>query len=347
MPHRHGRGRGRAKYAGILAVGIALLAAATYVSLTDGAFDIPLRDVVKTLLRIAPNPDWDLVIFEFRLPRIVTALLVGAGLGIAGAVLQSVTRNGLADPGILGINAGAGAAVVIFLYFFQGEVQGTGIFSVMAMPLFGLLGGLLAAVLIYLFSWHGGRLESQRLLLTGIAVGAGLSAISLFLTLRMNAGDFEMVAVWTSGSIYNANWLYIAAMLPWFALCVPLIWLQSRTLDLFHLDDDSIRSAGARSELQKALLLLCGIGLVSACVSVSGGIGFVGLMAPHIARRLTGYSYRRILPTCAMIGALLVLAADYIGRTAFAPSELPVGMVIAIIGGPSFIYLWARGRRSV
>ncbi|GIP56293.1 iron ABC transporter permease [Paenibacillus woosongensis] len=332
------------RFAGVFMIGLALVLAAAYISLTNGTFDIGIRDVVQTLLRIHPQPEHDLVIFEFRLPRIVIALLVGAGLGLAGAVIQSITRNGLADPGILGINSGAGAAMVIFLFFYQGQIRGDGWLSILAMPLFGLAGGLIAAMLIYMFSWKNGRLEPQRLLLTGIAIGSGLSAISLYLTLKMNPGDFEMAAVWNMGSIYNASWKYIISMLPWLLLLAPLIVWKSYMLDLFQLDEDSVISVGIASEKEKALLLLCSIGIVSACVSVSGGIGFVGLMAPHIARSLVGQTHRHMLPVCGIVGALMVMLADYIGRTAFAPSELPVGVVIALLGVPYFIFLLYRAK---
>lgn len=329
-------------FALLLLVGLGLIATMVYVSLTNGEFDITVKDIVRTLLRIDQNRDHDLVIFEFRLPRIVIAVLVGMGLGVAGAVIQGVTRNGLADPGMLGINAGAGVAIVIFLYFYQGQIREVTWLSVMAMPLFGLFGGLLAALLIYLFAWKHGRLEPQRLLLTGLAIASGLSAISLFLTLRMNSQDFEMVAVWTSGSIYNANWKYIVSILPWFAVLMPLIYARSHTLNLLQLDDDSVRSVGVRLERQKAILLLSGIGIVSACVSVAGGIGFIGLIAPHIAKRLVGSAHQRILPICAIVGALLVLTADFIGKTLFSPVELPAGIIVAILGVPSFVYLLYR-----
>ncbi|WP_438351737.1 FecCD family ABC transporter permease [Paenibacillus sp. FA6] len=327
-----------------MAIGIGIILITMYMSLTSGTFDITVQEVIRTLLRIDRNPDQDLVIFEFRLPRIIIAVLVGMGLGIAGAVIQGITRNGLADPGILGINAGAGVAMVIFMFFYQGQMKGTGWLSILAMPMFGLVGGLTAALLIYLFAMKNGRLESQRLLLTGLAIGSGLGAISLFLTLKMNVNDFEMAAVWTSGSIYNANWRYIVSILPWMLLLIPLIVRKSYILDLFQLDEDSAISVGVIVEKEKAILLLCSIGIVSACVSVSGGIGFIGLMAPHIARRLVGGTHKRIIPACGVVGALLVMISDYIGRVLFAPAELPVGIVVAIIGVPYFIYLLYRNK---
>ncbi|WP_375295566.1 MULTISPECIES: FecCD family ABC transporter permease [Paenibacillus] len=315
-----------------------------YVSVTNGTFDITAADVIRTLLRIDPVPEHDLVILEFRLPRIVIAALVGIGLGVAGAVIQGITRNGLADPGILGINAGAGTAIVLFMFFLQGQLKGAGWLAVMTMPLFGLAGGLGAAALIYAFSWKNGRLDPQRLILTGIAIGTGLGAVSLYLTLKMKSTDFEMATVWLTGSIWNANWQYIAAIMPWLVIGVPLIWSRSRILDLFQLEEGSVISLGVSAEKEKALLLIASVGIVSACVSVSGGIGFIGLMSPHIAKRLVGLQHRHIIPVCGMVGMLLLVVSDLIAKTVFAPAEVPVGIVVALIGVPYFVYLLYKAK---
>ncbi|EJL45973.1 iron ABC transporter permease [Brevibacillus agri] len=329
----------------LLTVNILLIVAAIYISLTNGVFDMSVMDVVRTLLRIEPSADHDLVIFDFRLPRIVIAALVGFGLGIAGAVIQGITRNGLADPGILGINAGAGAAIVAFMFFFQGKFTEASWFSIMAMPLFGLTGGLLAAALIYMFAWRKGTLDPQRLILVGIAIGSGLGAVSLYLSLKMNPNDFEMATVWLTGSIWNANWTHITGMLPWLILLSPVLLRKAHVLDLMQLSEESVKSLGVSVEKERNRLLLSSIGIVSACVSVSGSIGFVGLMAPHIAKRLTGIAHRHVLPLSGMIGMLMVVAADFIAKTVFTPVELPVGIVISIIGVPYFFYLLSRARR--
>ncbi|SFC00935.1 bacillibactin ABC transporter integral membrane protein [Bacillus sp. 491mf] len=321
-----------------------LVIVSIYISLTNGTFDMTVMDIIRTVFRINPVPEHDLVIFDFRLPRIVIAALVGFGLGVAGAAIQGVTRNGLADPGILGINAGAGAAIVVFMFFFQGQIKSTDWFSIMLLPLFGLAGGLGSAILIYIFSWKGGRLDSQRLLLTGIAIGYGLSSFSVYLSLKMKATDFEMAAVWVSGSIYNANWKYIIAMLPWLIILVPMIQRKAYLLDMFQLEETSIKSLGISVEKEKSILLLSGIGIVSACVSVSGSIGFVGLMAPHIAKRLVGIHHNQVIPICGVIGMLLVIVSDFIAKTVFTPIELPVGIVISIIGVPYFLYLLFKAK---
>jgi len=326
---------------------ILFILGASYLHMTNGVFDMKVIDVLKTLLRIDPNPKFDLVIFEFRLPRIVIAALVGVGLGMAGVVLQGITRNGLADPGILGINAGAGAAVVIFMFFFQLRLTSADIsswLSILMMPMFGFVGGALAALLIFSFAQKNGHLDMQRLILTGIAINSGFGALSLFLSLKMSAQDFESAAVWMAGSIYNANWIFVVTMLPWLILLGFYVHRKAYLLDYFQLEEDSITSLGIPVEKEKKKLLMASVGLVSACVSVSGSIGFIGLMAPHIAKQLVGIQHRYVMPVSALIGAGLLIIADFIGKTVFAPSELAVGIVVSIIGIPYFLYLLVKSK---
>jgi len=320
---------------------------ASYLHLTNGVFDMSIVDVLKTLLRVDSNVNYDLVIFEFRLPRIVIAGLVGVGLSIAGVVLQGITRNGLADPGILGINAGAGAAVVIFMFFFQVRLVDADIhswLSVLMMPVFGFAGGAVAAALIFIFAMKNRYLDMQRLILTGIAINSGFGALSMYLSLKMNEKDYESAAVWMAGSIYNANWIFIVSMLPWVIILGIYLYKKAYLLDYFQLEEGSITSLGIEVEKEKIKLLLASAGLVSACVSVSGSIGFIGLMAPHIAKQLVGIRHQYVLPVSALIGATLLIIADFIGKTVFAPAELAVGIVVSIIGIPYFLYLLVKAK---
>ncbi|MFP3917378.1 iron ABC transporter permease [Lysinibacillus telephonicus] len=324
-----------------------LILGASYLHITNGVFDMSVIDVAKTLMRINSNKEFDLVIFEFRLPRIVIAALVGVGLGIAGVVLQGITRNGLADPGILGINAGAGAAVVIFMYFFQVRLLDSDMSSwllIMMMPLFGFIGGTIAAALIFSFALKNGHLDMQRLILTGISINSGFGALSMYLSLKMNEKDFESAAVWMTGTIYNANWIFVIAMLPWLLILGFYIYKKSYLLDYFQLDEDNMTSLGIHVEKEKITLLLACVGLVSACVSVSGSIGFIGLMAPHIARQLVGIHHKYIMPISALIGAGLLILSDFIAKTVFAPDEIAVGIVVSIIGIPYFLYLLVKAK---
>lgn len=329
----------------VLLVCCGITAVAIYLSITSGSFNLSVLDIVKTLLRVDRVPDHDLVIFEFRLPRIVLGMLVGFALGMAGAVVQGITRNGLADPGILGINAGAGMAVVLFMFLFRGEMDLTGSLSIMMMPIFGLVGGLAASALIVLFARQNGELDPQRLILVGIAMTTGFGAVTMFVSLKMNPQDYEMAVVWLAGSIYSANWKFVLAMLPWVILLPPLIWTRYRALDVLQLEEISAKGLGLPVERERLLLLVCSVGLVAASVSVSGSIGFVGLIAPHMARQLVGRSHRHILPVSGAVGMAMVVVGDWIGKTIFAPAELAVGIVISVIGVPYFVYLLVRAEK--
>lgn len=327
------------------AILLGVLFGGVYLGLTNGQFDISVTDIVRTLLRIGQEREHQLVVFEFRLPRIVLAALVGASLGLAGAVIQGVTRNGLADPGILGINAGAGMTVVLFMFLVQGTVQLTGWAGVMMRPMFGLFGGLLATTLIYVIAREQGRLDPQRLILVGIAIASGFSAVTLYVSLKMNPNDYEMAVVWLAGSLYNANWKFVATILPWLILMFPYLWWRIRSLDLLQLGEGTASGMGMDTEGDKKRMLAGSIALVSASVAVSGSIGFVGLIAPHMARRLVGLRHVHVLPISGLIGAAMVVLADFIGKTVFAPAELAAGIVISIIGVPYFVYLLLRARR--
>ncbi|MEC1179035.1 iron ABC transporter permease [Metasolibacillus meyeri] len=341
MPHNIKR------YRFILFTMFVALLLAIYLHLTSGAFTMTTLEVFKTLLRIDSTDNFDLVIFDFRLPRIVTAVIVGMGLALAGVVLQGITKNGLADPGILGINAGASCTVVIFMYFFQIQlvnVEIHSIFKIIVIPIFGFVGGVVAAAIILAFSYKNSRMDMQKLILTGIAINTGFGALTLFWSLKMNADDYQAAAIWMNGTIYNSNWYFVVAMLPWVVLLSIFVYRKCHLLDYFQLEEDSIISLGIALEKEKIFLLLASVGLVSACVSVSGSIGFIGLMAPHIARQLVGISHRAVMPVSMLIGAILLVFADYIAKNVFAPAELSVGIVVSIIGIPYFLYLLVKAK---
>ncbi|MBB4826348.1 iron complex transport system permease protein [Sporosarcina luteola] len=304
-------------------------------------------EVIRTLFGVDHVADHRLVIFEFRMPRIVIGALVGCALGIVGSVLQGVTKNQLADPGILGIQSAVGLAVVCYMFFIQGNVVGMSGLSMAGMTVWGWIGGVLAAFFLFLFSRKRGELDPKRLILVGIALNSGFGALTLFVSLKMNPRDFEMATVWLSGSIYSASWEQVVSMIPWFLLVVPVLFWKASTLNLMQLDEVSIVGLGLKANRHRLLILLGAVGLISSSVIVSGSISFVGLIAPHIARRLVGIHHQYILPISGIVGMLLVVMSDWIGRTIFAPAELAVGIVISIIGVPYFIYLLMRSSRSV
>ncbi|MBS5949767.1 MAG: iron ABC transporter permease [Clostridium sp.] len=332
----------KVNYSFIIIALILLIVVAFYLHLTNGMFDISIGEVFQTLFNLNDNEKFRLVVFEFRLPRIIIAILVGIGLSIAGLFLQGITKNELADPGILGINSGAGAAVIIYMFFvsFNSSVSdGSNFLNIFAMPVFGFIGGLAAAILILLFSKNNNKMDMQKLILTGIAINSGFSAVSMLFSMKMNATDFEFAAIWQAGSIYNANWTFIYMMLPWIIILGLYLYKKVHLLDYFQLEEGSIVGLGINLEKEKKKLLFACVGLISASVCVAGNIGFIGLMAPHIARQLVGIKHRKLMPVTALIGALLLVVSDFIAKTIFAPSELAVGIVVSIIGIPYFVYL--------
>lgn len=330
------------KYSFVIIVLLLLILFAFYLHLTNGMFNISVIEVFETLFNLNDNEKFRLVVFEFRLPRIIISVLIGIGLSIAGLFLQGITKNELADPGILGINSGASAAVIMYMYFvnFNSSVSdGSNFFSIFAMPIFGFIGGILAAILILLFSRNNNKMDMQRLILTSIAINSGFSAISMLFSMKMNSSDFEFAAIWQAGSIYNANWSFIYMMLPWIIILGIYLYNKVHLLDYFQLEESSIVSLGINLEKEKRKLLFACVGLISSCVCVAGNIGFIGLMAPHIARQLVGIKHRKLMPVTALVGVFLLILSDFIAKTVFAPSELAVGIVISIIGIPYFIYL--------
>ncbi|AIC93638.1 FecCD family ABC transporter permease [Shouchella lehensis] len=309
-------------------------------SLQTGAIQIQPVDVLRTLVGLGSERD-ALILFEFRLPRMVIALLVGAALAVSGAILQSISQNELADPGILGINTGAGLAVVIFIYFFQGSLSGVSQLTIFIMPLFAFIGAAFAAFLIYVFAWKKG-ITPVRLILVGIAVNAAFSALLIVIQLRMAPNDFMQATIWLTGSIWGSTWSYVLTILPWLLILIPLAVYKARTLNVMQVGTESAISLGVSMEKERRLLLILAVALAAISVAVAGGIAFLGLVAPHIARKLVGPQHQIMIPTATLVGAFILLAADMIGRNVLAPSEIPVGIVIAIIGAPYFLYLLMR-----
>ncbi|RSL30330.1 iron ABC transporter permease [Salibacterium salarium] len=314
-----------------------LILVAFLISLNLGTYPISPIDTIRTLVG-AGTEEESLVLFGFRLPRMVLALLIGAGLAVSGAVLQGITQNELAEPGIIGINSGAGLAVVLFIYFFEGSTSALGSLSVFAMPFFALIGALVAAFFIYILAWKQG-IAPVRLILVGIAVNAGFSAVLIVFQLRMDPNDFMQATVWLSGSIWGATWSSVLSILPWIVILVPFTLWKSQHLNVLNLGDQVATGLGAAVEKERRILLIAAVALAGVSVAVGGGIAFLGLVAPHLARRLVGPGHHFLIPIAALMGALLLLAADTLGKNLLAPSEIPVGLVVSALGAPYFIYL--------
>ncbi|MFP7453504.1 FecCD family ABC transporter permease [Bacillus safensis] len=324
-----------------LAVTVVLLclsAAVVLYSLNTGTLKLSPVMVVKTLFGFGDFQS-ETVLFDYRLPRIVVTMLAGIGLGIAGGILQSLSRNPLADPGIIGLNAGAAFGLIVFVTYFH-ALEGN---PSLLIPLFTFGGGLLAAAVIVLLAYdrHEG-LVPIRLILVGIAVAAGFSALTLYLSLKLDEDTYTFASRWLVGNVWGRDWIHVLALLPWIVCLVPLTLMQTNTLNALTLGDAVASSVGVRVQRKRLLLLTLAVGLASASVSMTGGIGFIGLVAPHLARRLVGSLHQYFLPVSALLGLLILVSADTIGRSIFAPNAIPAGVVVAFIGAPYFLYLLTK-----
>lgn len=311
------------------------------VSINYGQYNMTVLDVIQTLLGTnTDHPDYRnfaLVVHTFRLPRILVAFLVGAALATAGTIMQGITRNPLADPYLLGVSGGASVVAVAVIVWL--ENVSTGI-----LPFASFAGGAVVAAAIYLLAWRNGSSTPIRLILIGIGLSSVVTALTTMMLLFGNINDVQQAYVWLTGSVYGRNWEHVRALGGWLIVFLPLAFILARGLNLLNLGDEPAKGLGMRVERGRGVLLFISVALTAAAVAVAGTIGFVGLIAPHVTRRLVGPSHEGLLPISALFGGALLVTADLIGRVAVAPNELPVGIVTAMIGAPYFAFLLIRSR---
>jgi iron complex transport system permease protein len=322
----------------VLALVILATLAAMVVNIGVGEYPVPPLDVVRTVLGLPTSEDYSFIVNTLRLPRMLVAALVGTALGIAGAIMQGLTRNPLADPGILGISAGAGLVAVTLIVVVKDVSAGL-------LPLGAFAGAAGVASLIYALAWRGGD-SPIRLVLVGIGLAAICSALTSLMITYGDIYDVQRALIWLTGSLYGRSWAELWPLLAWVAVFAPLTLLLSRDLNALNLGEEVARGLGIAVSLRRGLLLLAAVALAAAAVAAAGALGFVGLIAPHLGRRLVGPDHSGLLPTSGVLGALLVVAADLLGRTLFAPIELPAGLMTAAVGAPFFLYLLWRQRRA-
>ena len=319
---------------------VALLVISFIISMNTGYTKLTPMDTLRTLFGGGTAKEI-LILFDFRLPRIVISMLVGSGLALSGCIIQGISKNALADPGLLGINAGAGLMVILYVMFFGAQ----SFLSVFTLPFLALAGAGVTARVIYALAYKKEEgIAPMRLILTGVAIQAGISALTTLLVVKLDDDQFGFVATWQAGSIWGSNWKFVMALLPWLLLLIPYVLYKARVLDVLNMGDDVACSLGANVEHERRWFLTASVALAASCVAVSGSISFVGLIAPHLSRRLVGPKHSILLPTCALTGAVLVSVADTIARVIVQPSEIPTGIMVAIIGAPYFLYLLAKSR---
>lgn len=318
---------------------VLLIAVLAIAGLSIGEQTVPLSELVKALTGDAGVADETVMIVrDFRLPRILAGLLVGMALAISGALTQTVMRNPLAEPGLLGINAGAALAMLASLVVLR-------VHSAQAVALAAFSGGICAALAIWLLSWRGGA-RSIRIILIGIGISALCSAAASFITVFGDVTAVQQAQMWLAGTLFLSDWDRVVLLT---VLLVPAIALSlclSRELDLTLYGEDVAAALGQRGQIVQASALLIAVMLSALAVSTSGLIGFVGLAAPHIARALAGHAHIRLLPVTALTGSALVMAADILARTAIAPAQLPVGLVTGLIGAPVFFWIFWKMRNA-
>ncbi|GAA3406367.1 FecCD family ABC transporter permease [Paenibacillus hodogayensis] len=318
---------------------LGLLLAANVLAFTgnivSGERAVPLLEAIRTAAGFGSDT-YEFTIRTLRMPRALVGLLAGAALALSGVILQAITRNPLASPGVMGLNAGAGAAAVAVIVMAP-------TFPTAGLPFVAFGGALLTAAMIYAFSWRRGS-SPIRMLLVGIGISAIAGAVISYLLSVGGIFRVSQASVWLAGSLYGRGWEHVWPLLPWLVAWFPVCMLLARHLDAIQLGDEMATGVGLPLERSRGLLVLVSVGLAGAAVSMVGTVGFIGLMAPHLSRHLVGNMSARLLPAAALMGGLVMQLSDLVGRTVFAPFEIPVGIVTALLGAPYMIYLLYRPR---
>ncbi|WP_276355231.1 FecCD family ABC transporter permease [Cohnella caldifontis] len=304
-----------------------------------GASSVSYDRLIPTLLGQGTFKE-EFVLFSVRLPRMIVTLLAGMALAASGSILQGVMRNDLADPGLIGINAGAGVGVALFYLFLPIEA---GAFAYL-LPLAAFGGAMLTAVLIFLFAYERrSGIRPSAVVLSGVGFSMAMSGMMVILISSADRVKVDFIAKWLAGNVWGTDWTFIGALLPWAAVLLPLTLFKARALNLLAFSEAVAVGTGVSVAKERALLLIVAVGLAGSAVSVAGGISFIGLMAPHIAKALTGPRHQASLPASMLTGGWLLLLADTIGRNLADPDGVPAGIMAALIGAPYFLYLlWKK-----
>ncbi|WP_233190524.1 MULTISPECIES: iron ABC transporter permease [unclassified Sporosarcina] len=319
----------------VLVTSGSLLVIAAILSLMIGPVSFSMQEILDGIF-VANDTMERRIVWELRFPRVLVGIIVGVSLAVAGAILQGVMRNPLADPGIIGVSSGAGLAATVIMIIYPAYI--------MFLPLAAFLGALATAVVIYALSWRGGA-SPLRIILVGVAInaviGACMSALMLLYSDRVQA-----VLPWLAGGIAGVGWVQFEMIIYYAIAAFVLAIFSVKHIRILRLGDEVAKLLGHNVERSRFFLIVLSTLLAGMAVSVSGLIGFVGLVVPHIMRSIVGGDYRFLLPASALGGGLLVVVADTIARTLFNPIELPVGILLSFLGGPFFLYLIQKRRDS-
>lgn len=344
------KGGDRSSVARFFLFGLSLLLIGTAcVSLTVGASDLKLAQLWSYWIDGAEMPlRHSVILWDVRMPRMVLGIMVGASLASAGASMQGLFRNPLADPGIVGVSAGAGLFAIIAIILDDTLLSPLqSLLGIYMLPLFAFFGGVFNTLLLYVIATRRGQTSVATMLLAGIAIGALMGALSGYLIFISDDQQLRDLTFWSMGSLGGANWVKIKAISPFILLALAVIPFTAHGLNALVLGDHQARHMGVSVQRLKGVSISAIALAVGASVAVTGGIGFVGLVVPHLMRLVIGPDHRYLLPASALLGAVLLLLADMVARTVVAPASLPIGIVMSAVGGPFFLWLLLRLKREV
>lgn len=327
------------RYIVIFTASILVLVSGIFLSLYTGAADITAENIRAALLNFDALDNTHVIINEIRLPRALAAAITGAGFSVGGAVMQAMTRNPLAEPGLLGINAGALFFLTIAFSFFPH-------LSYPYLVLLSFAGALFSALIVFAAVFFSkSRMTPMKLILAGVAVTLFFSSLSAALQLYFDVG--QDIAFWSAGAIQNIDWQHLLIVTPWFIIGMIMVMALSSNLTAISFDEETAISLGVHMTRTRIIALIAVVILAGLAVSVVGAVAFVGLITPHITRKIAGSDYKMILPLSGVLGAVLVVYSDLAARSLFAPVEIPVAALIALIGVPFFLYLAGRPRHEI
>jgi iron complex transport system permease protein len=309
--------------------------------LSWGSYHMKPNEIIQTLLGKGTKLQ-NTALLNIRLPRMLVGIFVAIALSTASSLLQTITRNDLVDSSIIGINAGAAVAAVIFISIrtvnYYNEL---GTLSIYVLPFMAMLGAGIAATVLYLMSSRS-RIRPKRLLLVGLGLNAGLNAFITFFTFRGGVSDYNRVLVWISGSLWGSGWSYVKVIIPVVILMFLIVLYNHKKLDVLNLSEEHAVTLGLNVHKERKRFLIFAVILAGMATAFAGNVGFIGLISPHIARRLVGTYHKNFVIVAGMISGVIILFADAISRNLFSPIEIPVGVTISMIGVPYFIYLMMK-----
>ncbi len=315
----------------MLFIFLLLAVAGIAVSISFGAVQVSFRDLFGTIF-LREESEYSSVIWNIRFPRTLVGALVGINLALSGALLQGLMKNPLADPHIIGVSSGAGLAGIVMIILFPAM-------DYLMTPV-AFLGAMTAAIIVYFLAWKNG-IQPTRIILAGVAVsalfGAGISGLMIFYSDRVHGA-----LMWLSGGLSTRSWPHFETVLPYTLAGVTVALLGAKHMNAMLLGDDTAKSLGVRVELTRLVMTAVAALLAASAVSVVGLLGFVGLIVPHTARMTIGSDYRYLIPASGLLGVAVVTFSDTVARIAFAPVEIPVGIIMAVLGAPFFLYLLRR-----